>query len=67
MVVNSEPTREGAREYWVKPAKSERELFYLDWVKSRRELVEKISGGRIGYFHVPNTSIQGNRELFKGM
>lgn len=65
--VNSEPTAEGAREYWVKPIQSELDLFYLDWVQSRREMVEKLSDGRIGYFHVPNTSIQGNRELFKGM
>ena len=28
-------------------------------------MVDKMSGGRIGYFHVPNTSIEGNRELFK--
>lgn len=67
IVVNSLPTAEGAREYWVKPIKSELPLFYLDWVRSRRQLVEKLSGGRIGYFHVPNTSIEGNRELFKGM
>ncbi|MGM0466132.1 MAG: S41 family peptidase [Acidobacteriota bacterium] len=65
--VNSEPTEEGAREYWVEPIQSELDLFYLDWVRSRREMVEKLSDGRIGYFHVPNTSIQGNRELFKGM
>ncbi len=67
LVVNSEPTKEGAREYWVKPVRSELDLYYLDWVRSRREMVEKLSGGKIGYFHVPNTSIQGNRELFKGM
>ncbi|MBD3414431.1 MAG: acetyl-CoA synthetase [Candidatus Aminicenantes bacterium] len=65
--VNSEPTENGAREYWVEPIQSELNLFYLDWVQSRREMVEKLSDGRIGYFHVPNTSIQGNRELFKGM
>jgi len=65
--VNSEPTEEGAREYWVEPTQSELDLFYLDWVQSRREMVEELSDGRIGYFHVPNTSTQGNRELFKGM
>lgn len=66
IVVNSKPAKEGAREYWIKPIRSELELFYLDWVKSRRDMVDKLSGGRIGYIHVPNTSIQGNRELFKG-
>lgn len=67
IVVNSKPIKEGAREYWIKPIKSELSLFYLDWVNSRRKMVDKLSMGRIGYIHVPNTSIQGNRELFKGM
>ncbi len=64
--VNSKPDEEGAREYWIKPVDSEQSLLYLDWVQSRRNMVDKLSGGRIGYFHVPNTSIDGNRELFKG-
>lgn len=67
IVVNSKPGKEGAREYWIKPIRSELNLFYLDWVRSRRAVVDKLSGGRIGYFHVPNTSTEGNRELFKGM
>jgi tricorn protease len=40
---------------------------YYNWVIERRALVDKLSGGRIGYIHVPNTSTDGNRELFKGM
>jgi tricorn protease len=36
-------------------------------VKSRRDLVDKMSDGRIGYIHVPNTSYEGNMELFRGM
>lgn len=46
---------------------SEHELRYVDWVNERREMVDQLSGGRIGYIHVPNTAIEGNRELFKGM
>ena len=34
-------------------------------MQSRREYVEKASGGRIGYIHLPNTAQEGNRELFK--
>ena len=60
------PTKDGAREYWIKPIQSELELFYLDWVSSRRKMVDRLSGGRIGYIHVPNTAVEGNRELFKG-
>ncbi|MGD2245041.1 MAG: PDZ domain-containing protein [Candidatus Aminicenantes bacterium] len=66
IVVSKKPTKDGGREYWIKPIKSELSLFYLDWVNSRRKMVDRLSGGRIGYIHVPNTSIEGNRELFKG-
>jgi len=56
-----------ARTSIIKPIKSELELMYLNWVNERRQMVEEWSGGRIGYIHVPNTSYEGNRELFRGM
>lgn len=65
--VNNKPSSEGARTYTIWPIGSEFELKYLDWVKSRRSIVEKLSNGRIGYIHVPNTAIDGMRELHKGM
>lgn len=65
--VNSKPAEEGSLTYMVKPIKSELELFYFNWVNERRALVDKLSGGKIGYIHVPNTAVEGNRELFKGM
>jgi len=37
----------------------------MAWVHRNREIVEKLSGGRIGYVHVPNTAVAGHRELFK--
>ncbi len=63
--VNAKPAADGAREVLVKTLASERSLRYLDWVRSRRALVDELSGGRIGYVHVPNTAIDGNRELAK--
>lgn len=51
----------------IEPVKSELELMYLTWVNRRREMVDKLSGGRIGYIHVPNTAVEGNRELHRGM
>ena len=55
----------GAHDERVRPVKSESNLRYLDWVESRQAMVDKLSGGRIGYIHVPNTAVEGNRELFK--
>jgi len=65
--VSARPDGTAAREYWIKPVKSELDLFALDWVRSRRALVDRLSGGRIGYIYVPDTSAPGNTELFKGM
>ncbi len=57
----------GARDVRVKALSSEYTLRYNDWVAQRRALVDRLSNGRIGYIHVPNTSQDGNRELFRGM
>ena len=67
LTVNNTPSKTGAKTYTVKTITSEQELRYMDWVNERRSLVDKLSGGKIGYIHVPNTSTDGNRELFKGM
>ncbi|WP_086929632.1 S41 family peptidase [Agarilytica rhodophyticola] len=53
------------RDVLVKPIKRETSLRYLDWVASRAAYVDKLSNGRVGYIHLPNTAIDGNRELFK--
>jgi tricorn protease len=65
LLVNDRPTVQGARTERVRPVKSEQNLRYLDWVIANREKVAKLSGGRIGYIHLPNTAQAGNRELFK--
>jgi len=65
LLVNDEPTTDGAREQTVRPVARETNLRYLEWVQSRRETVDELSGGRIGYIHLPNTGGPGNRELRK--
>jgi tricorn protease len=63
--VNDAPSLEGSREARVRPVARETNLRYLDWVRSRAQRVEELSGGRIGYIHLPNTAAAGNRELQK--
>ena len=65
LLVNSEPSLQGAHEERVRPISSEQNLRYLDWVQATRAKVDKASGGRIGYLHLPDTAVNGNRELFK--
>ncbi|HEY9420394.1 MAG TPA: PDZ domain-containing protein [Thermoanaerobaculia bacterium] len=65
LLVNDKPSAQGARAEQVRPIANEQNVIYLDWVQKTREKVEKASGGRIGYIHLPNTAVEGNRELFK--
>jgi Uncharacterized protein related to the periplasmic component of the Tol biopolymer transport system len=65
LLVGKSPAREAARTVTVRTVASEQGLRYLDWVKSRMELVEKLSGGKVGYIHLPDTALAGNRMLQK--
>jgi tricorn protease len=55
------------RTYEVRPVKSELGLRYKEWVARNAALVDSLSGGRIGYIHLPNTAIPGHRALFEGL
>jgi len=65
LLVSSSPSRESARTVTVKTVVSEENLRYLDWVKSRMAMVDKLSGGKVGYIHLPDTAQPGNRMLQK--
>ena len=65
LLVNRAPTRDGARSVTVKTVASEQGLRYLDWVKGRMALAERLSGGKVGYIHLPDTALAGNRMLQK--
>ncbi|MBK9291599.1 MAG: PD40 domain-containing protein [Bacteroidetes bacterium] len=67
ITVSTDPSGSKARTSTVRTISSELELMYYNWVLERRAMVDKLSGGRIGYIHVPNTAQDGNRELFRGM
>ena len=63
--VGPRPDGRDAREIRVRPVSRETNLRYLDWVEDRRRRVAEASDGRIGYIHLPNTAVEGNRELFR--
>ncbi len=63
--VNGKPATEGARQVTVRTIDSELNLRYLDWVRARMALADKLSGGKVGYIHLPNTAGEGNRMLQK--
>ena len=63
--VNSKPSAEGAWDVTVKPSASENGPRYLDWMDANRRRVAEATGGRVGYMHVPDTSIPGIIEFDK--
>ena len=63
--VNSRPGEEGAREVRVRPVDNEQNLRYLEWIQDTAAKVDKLSGGRIGYLHLPNTGPDGTRAMYK--
>ena len=65
LTVGAAPNPEQASNVVVKLLNSESDLRYRHWVESNRQYVEKESGGRIGYIHVPDTGGRGQRELFR--
>lgn len=57
--INNKPTFEGAWKEIVEPISSENSLRQRTWVEDNRRLVDKLSGGKLGYIWVPNTSSPG--------
>jgi tricorn protease len=64
-LVNSKPSTEGARTITYRPIVSEEKLVYFDWVETNRRKVDELSGGRIGYLHVPDMGADGISEFIK--
>lgn len=66
LTLNAAPTFDGnERSVVVVPLASERELRYRDWVAAKRAEVARLSEGRLGYVHVPDTGIRGQNELMR--
>jgi tricorn protease len=65
LAVNGKPSMEGSRTVSYRPITNESDLIYLDWVNSNRRKVTEMSGGRIGYIHVPDMGGPGIREFIK--
>ena len=43
----------------------ETNLRYLEWIENNRRMVDKLSGGKLGYIYMSNTSNQGQMELVR--
>ncbi len=59
LTVNGQPTETGARQVTVVPVGSETGLRRMAWVEGNRRRVDELTGGRVAYVYLPNTSSQG--------
>lgn len=66
LLINDTPSRENAREVNVRPIRSELALRHYEWELRNRAIVDSLSGGRVGYIYVPNTSFNGFESFYKG-
>jgi tricorn protease len=56
LAVNARPSMEGARHVTVVPVANEQGLRTRAWVERNRRIVDSLSGGKLAYVFVPNTS-----------
>jgi len=63
--VNGTPSMQGAHTITYRPIASESNLIYLEWVTRNREYVDKATGGKVGYIHLPDMGADGIREFIK--
>lgn len=66
LTISKSGTRGDSKTVRVMPMANESGLRYADWVETNRRKVEELSGGRIGYLHVPNTGQEGANEFARG-
>jgi len=65
LTVNSKPDMNDARDVYVKPLSSEFRLRNLAWIEANRRKVQRATQNRVGYIYVPDTSRNGQNELFR--
>lgn len=56
---------EAPRKVALQPVASEEKLVYLSFVQQNRERTAALSGGRLGYLHLPDMGQDGIREFVK--
>jgi len=65
LTYNDKPSLEGAKKYLVKTLGSERTLRYREWVNRNFAYVDKATGGKVGYIHLPGMMENGLVEFAK--
>lgn len=59
LTISKDPAGKNSRTVYLRPISDESQLAYYEWVKGNIEKVEQLSGGEIGYIHIPDMSSEG--------
>jgi len=62
LTINSSP-KSGGKKIIIKPLATEHQLYHLEWVQRNIDIVNKLSGGRIGYVYIPDMGPDGLKEF----
>ncbi|MEO5895106.1 MAG: PDZ domain-containing protein [Vicinamibacterales bacterium] len=65
LTVNSKPSTEGSRQVLARTLTSEVELRFREWMEERRQIVDKSTGGKVGYIYVQSTGVDAQNELMR--
>jgi tricorn protease len=63
--VNARPEEKGSRDVVVVPIEDEQQLYYFTQVEDNIAKVDKATGGRVGYIHIPDMGVEGLNEFAK--
>ena len=65
LTVKNSVSTTGARDVVVKCLSDETELRFRAWIEERRQIVDKASGGKLGYVYVQSTGVDAQNELVR--
>ena len=65
LTVNGTPSMTGARQVVVTCLDDEIELRFRAWIEERRQIVDKATGGKVGYIYVQSTGTDAQNDLMR--
>jgi len=65
LTLNATPSKQGGRNVVVVPVDDEANLYYQNWVEGNIAKVDKATGGKVGYIHIPDMGVGGLNEFVR--
>ncbi|HAS45032.1 MAG TPA: peptidase S41 [Microscillaceae bacterium] len=65
LLINSQPSTQGAKTVIVKTMRGETRLRHLAWIEKNRQMVAKATNNEVGYVYVRSTGVDGQNELVR--